>query len=270
MARHAEIAREAGKSCALHVRAMLDFKAMGSKVVDYGNNIRQVAKDNGVSDAFDFPGFVPAYIRPLVCEGKGPFRWVALSGDPEDIYKTDAKLKELFPQNQHVHRWLDMARERIAFQGLPARICWLGLCERHLAGLAFNEMVKSGELKAPIVIGRDHLDTGSVASPNRETEGMKDGTDAVSDWPLLNAMLNVAGGATWVSFHHGGGVGMGYSQHSGVVIVADGTDTAAARLGRVLWNDCGTGVMRHADAGYELAIKTAKEKGLKLPMIGAK
>jgi urocanate hydratase len=246
---------------------MLDFRALGSVVVDYGNNIRQVAKDNGLANAFDFPGFVPAYIRPLFCEGKGPFRWVALSGDPEDIYKTDAKIKELFPDNGHVHRWLDMARERISFQGLPARICWLGLGERHLAGLAFNDMVRSGELRAPIVIGRDHLDTGSVASPNRETEGMVDGTDAVSDWPLLNAMLNVAGGATWVSFHHGGGVGMGYSQHSGVVIVADGTDAAAARLARVLWNDCGTGVMRHADAGYELAKKTAKEKGLKLPMI---
>jgi len=266
--KHAELKAAAGKSCAVHVQAMLDFKAMGCAVVDYGNNIRQVAKDNGVTNAFDFPGFVPAYIRPLFCEGKGPFRWVALSGDPDDIYKTDAKIKELFPQNKHVHRWLDMARERISFQGLPARICWLGLGERHVAGLAFNEMVKTGELKAPIVIGRDHLDTGSVASPNRETESMMDGTDAVSDWPLLNAMLNVAGGATWVSFHHGGGVGMGYSQHAGVVIVADGTDAAAKRLERVLWNDCGTGVMRHADAGYELAKKTAKEKGLKLPMIG--
>ena len=266
-AKHDEIKVAAGKSCAAHVQAMLDFKALGCAVVDYGNNIRQVAKDNGVANAFDFPGFVPAYIRPLFCEGKGPFRWVALSGDPEDIYRTDAKIKELFPQDKHVHRWLDMARERISFQGLPARICWLGLGERHLAGLAFNEMVKSGELKAPIVIGRDHLDTGSVASPNRETESMMDGTDAVSDWPLLNAMLNVAGGATWVSFHHGGGVGMGYSQHSGVVIVADGTEQAASRLERVLWNDCGTGVMRHADAGYELARKTAKEKGLKLPMI---
>jgi urocanate hydratase len=265
--KHAELKAAAGKSCAVHVRAMLDFKTMGCAVVDYGNNIRQVAKDNGVANAFDFPGFVPAYIRPLFCEGKGPFRWVALSGDPEDIYKTDAKIKELFPQNKHVHRWLDMAKERISFQGLPARICWLGLGERHVAGLAFNEMVKTGELKAPIVIGRDHLDTGSVASPNRETESMMDGTDAVSDWPLLNAMLNVAGGATWVSFHHGGGVGMGYSQHAGVVIVADGTDAAAKRLQRVLWNDCGTGVMRHADAGYDLAKKTAKEKGLKLPMI---
>ncbi|MCL1908538.1 MAG: urocanate hydratase [Holophagaceae bacterium] len=267
--RHAEITSAAGKSCAVHVQAMLDFKAMGSAVVDYGNNIRQVAMDNGVADAFDFPGFVPAYIRPLFCEGKGPFRWVALSGDPEDIYKTDAKIKELFPNNKHVHRWLDMARQRISFQGLPSRICWLGLGERHLAGLAFNEMVRSGELKAPIVIGRDHLDTGSVASPNRETESMMDGTDAVSDWPLLNAMLNVAGGATWVSFHHGGGVGMGYSQHSGLVIVADGTDAAARRLALVLWNDCGTGVMRHADAGYELAIATAKKKGLNLPMLMA-
>ncbi|MBK8792432.1 MAG: urocanate hydratase [Holophaga sp.] len=265
--KHAELKAAAGKSCAVHVQAMLDFQTMGVPTVDYGNNIRQVAKDNGVANAFDFPGFVPAYIRPLFCEGKGPFRWVALSGDPEDIYKTDAKIKELFPENTHVHRWLDMARERIAFQGLPARICWLGLGERHIAGLAFNEMVKNGELKAPIVIGRDHLDTGSVASPNRETESMMDGTDAVSDWPLLNAMLNVAGGATWVSLHHGGGVGMGYSQHSGVVIVADGTEEAAKRLGRVLWNDCGTGVMRHADAGYEIAKATAKAKGLKLPML---
>jgi urocanate hydratase len=266
-AKHAEIVTAAGKSCAVHVQAMLDFKAMGSAVVDYGNNIRQAAKDNGVANAFDFPGFVPAYIRPLFCEGKGPFRWVALSGDPEDIYKTDARIKELFPDNKHVHRWLDMARERISFQGLPARICWLGLGERHLAGLAFNDMVKSGELKAPIVIGRDHLDTGSVASPNRETESMMDGTDAVSDWPLLNALLNVAGGATWVSFHHGGGVGMGYSQHAGMVIVADGTAAADERLARVLWNDCGSGVMRHADAGYESAKKTAREKGLKLPML---
>jgi len=266
-AKHAELKAAAGKSCAVHVQAMLDFQTLGCAVVDYGNNIRQVAKDNGVANAFAFPGFVPAYIRPLFCEGKGPFRWVALSGDPEDIYKTDAKIKELFPQNTHVHRWLDMARERIAFQGLPARICWLGLGERHIAGLAFNEMVRKGELKAPIVIGRDHLDTGSVASPNRETESMMDGTDAVSDWPLLNAMLNVAGGATWVSLHHGGGVGMGYSQHSGVVIVADGTEAAAKRLERVLWNDCGSGVMRHADAGYEIAKKTAKAKDLKLPMI---
>ncbi len=257
----------AATSCAVHVRAMLDFQSMGIPTVDYGNNIRQVAFDEGVQNAFDFPGFVPAYIRPLFCEGKGPFRWVALSGDPEDIYKTDAKIKELFPDNHHTHRWLDMARERIAFQGLPARICWLGLGERHRAGLAFNAMVKNGELKAPIVIGRDHLDTGSVASPNRETESMKDGTDAVSDWPLLNALLNTAGGATWVSLHHGGGVGMGYSQHSGMVIVADGTDAAAERLARVLVNDCGSGVMRHADAGYELAIATAKKQGLNLPMV---
>ena len=264
---HARLKDAAAKSCAIHVRAILDFKALGSYAVDYGNNIRQVAKDEGVEDAFAFPGFVPAYIRPQFCEGRGPFRWVALSGDPEDIYKTDAKIKELFPQHARVHRWLDMARERIAFQGLPARICWLGLGERHLAGLAFNEMVRSGELKAPIVIGRDHLDTGSVASPNRETEAMRDGTDAVSDWPLLNAMLNTAGGATWVSLHHGGGVGMGYSQHSGVVIVADGTDAAAKRLARVLVNDSGSGVMRHADAGYESAIDTAKRNGLNLPMI---
>ena len=264
---HTRLKAAAAKSCAIHVRAILDFKAMGSYAVDYGNNIRQVAKDEGVEDAFAFPGFVPAYIRPQFCEGRGPFRWVALSGDPEDIYKTDAKIKELFPQHARVHRWLDMARERIAFQGLPARICWLGLGERHLAGLAFNEMVRTGELKAPIVIGRDHLDTGSVASPNRETEAMRDGTDAVSDWPLLNAMLNTAGGATWVSLHHGGGVGMGYSQHSGVVIVADGTEAAARRLARVLVNDSGSGVMRHADAGYESAIDTAKRNGLNLPMI---
>ena len=265
--KHAELEKAAAQSCAVHVQAMLDLQAMGVYAVDYGNNIRQVAFDEGVKNAFDFPGFVPAYIRPLFCQGKGPFRWVALSGDPEDIYKTDAKIKELFPDNHHVHRWLDMARERIQFQGLPARICWLGLGERHLAGLAFNEMVKNGELKGPIVIGRDHLDTGSVASPNRETESMRDGTDAVSDWPLLNALLNTAGGATWVSLHHGGGVGMGYSQHSGMVIVADGTDAAAARLARVLVNDCGSGVMRHADAGYELAIETAKKFGLKLPMV---
>ncbi|WP_374497102.1 urocanate hydratase [Vogesella indigofera] len=264
---HARLTDEAAQSCAVHVQAMLDFQAMGIPTVDYGNNIRQVAFDKGVKNAFDFPGFVPAYIRPLFCEGKGPFRWVALSGDPEDIYKTDAKIKELFPDNKHTHRWLDMARERISFQGLPARICWLGLGERHIAGLAFNEMVKNGELKAPIVIGRDHLDTGSVASPNRETESMRDGTDAVSDWPLLNALLNTAGGASWVSLHHGGGVGMGYSQHSGMVIVADGTDAAAERLARVLVNDCGSGVMRHADAGYEQAIAAAKRFGLKLPMI---
>ena len=267
-ARHRALTAAAAESCAVHVRAMLDFQAMGVPTVDYGNNIRQVAFDRGVKNAFDFPGFVPAYIRPLFCEGKGPFRWVALSGDPEDIFKTDAKIKELFPANKHTHRWLDMARERIAFQGLPARICWLGLGERHRAGLAFNEMVRTGELKAPIVIGRDHLDTGSVASPNRETEAMKDGTDAVSDWPLLNALLNASGGATWVSLHHGGGVGMGYSQHAGMVIVADGTDAAAERLARVLVNDCGSGVMRHADAGYELAIATAKRQGLNLPMIG--
>ena len=264
---HAALTAAAARSCVLHVQAMLDFQAMGVPTVDYGNNIRQVAFDEGLADAFDFPGFVPAYIRPLFCEGKGPFRWVALSGDPEDIYKTDAKIKELFPDNRHTHRWLDMARERIAFQGLPARICWLGLGERHKAGLAFNEMVKSGELKAPIVIGRDHLDTGSVASPNRETESMKDGTDAVSDWPLLNALLNTAGGATWVSLHHGGGVGMGYSQHAGMVIVADGTDEAAKRLGNVLWNDPASGVMRHADAGYDIAVATAKKHKLNLPMI---
>jgi len=265
---HASLRDAAARSCAVHVRAMLDFLRMGVAVVDYGNNIRQVALDQGVKDAFDFPGFVPAYIRPLFCEGKGPFRWVALSGDPEDIYRTDAKLKELFPQHAHVHRWLDMARERIAFQGLPARICWLGLGERHLAGLAFNEMVRKGEVKAPIVIGRDHLDSGSVASPNRETEGMRDGSDAVSDWPLLNALLSTAGGATWVSIHHGGGVGMGYSQHAGVVIVCDGTDAAAKRIERVLWNDPATGVMRHADAGYELAQRCAREHGLNLPMSG--
>jgi len=264
---HARLKAAAAASCKQHVQAILDFKELGSYAVDYGNNIRQVAFDDGLQNAFDFPGFVPAYIRPQFCEGRGPFRWVALSGDPEDIYKTDAKIKELFPHHAQVHRWLDMARERIAFQGLPARICWLGLGERHLAGLAFNEMVRTGELKAPIVIGRDHLDTGSVASPNRETESMRDGTDAVSDWPLLNAMLNTAGGATWVSLHHGGGVGMGYSQHSGVVIVADGTDAAAKRLARVLVNDSGSGVMRHADAGYESAIETAKRQGLNLPMI---
>ena len=264
---HAKLTQEAAKSCAIHVQAMLDLQKMGVPATDYGNNIRQVAFDAGVKNAFDFPGFVPAYIRPLFCQGKGPFRWAALSGDPEDIYKTDQKIKELFPENTHVHNWLDMAKERIHFQGLPARICWLGLGERDKAGLAFNEMVKNGELKAPIVIGRDHLDTGSVASPNRETESMKDGTDAVSDWALLNGMLNVAGGATWVSLHHGGGVGMGYSQHSGMVIVADGTEAAAKRLANVLVNDCGSGVMRHADAGYELAIETAKNYGLNLPMV---
>ena len=256
---HALLRQAAATSCAVHVQAMLDFQAMGVPTVDYGNNIRQVALDQGVKNAFDFPGFVPAYVRPLFCRGKGPFRWVALSGDPEDIRKTDARMKQLFPQDAHLHRWLDMAGERIAFQGLPARICWLGLGERHRAGLAFNEMVKSGELKAPIVIGRDHLDSGSVASPNRETEAMRDGSDAVSDWPLLNALLNTASGATWVSLHHGGGVGMGYSQHSGVVIVADGSDAAAKRLERVLWNDPGTGVMRHADAGYPEALECAKK-----------
>lgn len=265
--KHAELIAQAQKSCAVHVQAMLDFHDMGVPAVDYGNNIRQVAHDEGISNAFDFPGFVPAYIRPLFCEGKGPFRWVALSGDPEDIYKTDAKVKELFPENKSVQRWLELARDRIAFQGLPSRICWLGLGERHLAGLAFNEMVRTGELKAPIVIGRDHLDTGSVASPNRETEAMRDGTDAVSDWPLLNALLNTAGGASWVSFHHGGGVGMGYSQHAGMVIVADGSKAAARRLERVLINDCGSGVMRHADAGYEAAIDCAKRFGLNLPMV---
>ena len=265
----AALREAAAKSCAQHVQAMIDFADMGIPTVDYGNNIRQVAFDQGVRRAFDFPGFVPAYIRPLFCRGVGPFRWVALSGDPEDIRKTDAKMKELFPGDAHLHRWLDMAGERIAFQGLPARICWIGLGERHRAGLAFNEMVKSGELKAPIVIGRDHLDSGSVASPNRETESMMDGSDAVSDWPLLNALLNTAGGATWVSLHHGGGVGMGYSQHSGVVIVCDGTDAAAKRIERVLWNDPATGVMRHADAGYEIAKQSAREWGLNLPMLAA-
>jgi urocanate hydratase len=266
-AQHARLKDAAGESCAAHVRAMLAFHAMGIPVVDYGNNLRQVAQDYGVADAFAYPGFVPAYIRPLFCRGVGPFRWVALSGDPEDIRKTDAKMKALFPDDPHLHRWLDMAGERISFQGLPARICWIGLGERHLAGLAFNEMVRSGELKAPIVIGRDHLDSGSVASPNRETEAMKDGSDAVSDWPLLNALLNTASGATWVSLHHGGGVGMGYSQHAGVVIVCDGTPEAARRIERVLWNDPATGVMRHADAGYEIAQRCAREHGLKLPML---
>ena len=249
-----------------HVRAMLALHSRGIPTVDYGNNIRQVAKDEGVEDAFAFPGFVPAYIRPLFCEGKGPFRWVALSGDPEDIYRTDAKVKSLFPEDAHLHRWLDMARERIRFQGLPARICWLGLGQRHRAGLAFNEMVAKGELKAPIVVGRDHLDTGSVASPNRETEAMKDGSDAVSDWPLLNALLSTSGGATWVSIHHGGGVGMGYSQHAGVVIVCDGTPEAAKRIERVLWNDPALGVVRHADAGYEKAQAVAKGSGLDIPL----
>ena len=256
----------AKKSMRVHVEAMLAFRQMGVPTFDYGNNIRQMAFDEGCTNAFDFPGFVPAYVRPLFCRGVGPFRWVALSGDPEDIYKTDAKVKELIPDDAALHRWLDMARERISFQGLPARICWVGLGLRDKLGLAFNEMVRNGELKAPIVIGRDHLDSGSVASPNRETEAMKDGSDAVSDWPLLNAMLNVAGGATWVSIHHGGGVGMGYSQHSGVVIVCDGSEAADKRIARVLWNDPGTGVMRHADAGYEIAKQCAKEQGLKLPM----
>jgi len=261
------VAKAAKASMAVHVRAMLDFQAAGVPTTDYGNNIRQVAKDAGVENAFDFPGFVPAYIRPLFCRGVGPFRWAALSGDPEDIYKTDAKVKELLPDNAHLHKWLDMAREKIQFQGLPARICWVGLGDRHRLGLAFNEMVAKGELKAPVVIGRDHLDSGSVASPNRETEAMKDGSDAVSDWPLLNALLNTASGATWVSLHHGGGVGMGFSQHSGMVIVADGTAQAAKRLERVLWNDPATGVMRHADAGYDIARDCAREKGLDLPGI---
>ena len=263
-----ERVRDAAKqSMRVHVEAMLAFQQMGVPTFDYGNNIRQMAFDQGLKNAFDFPGFVPAYVRPLFCRGVGPFRWVALSGDPEDIYKTDAKVKELIPDDAHLHRWLDMARERISFQGLPARICWVGLGLRHKLGLAFNEMVRNGELKAPVVIGRDHLDSGSVASPNRETEAMKDGSDAVSDWPLLNAMLNVAGGATWVSLHHGGGVGMGYSQHSGVVIVCDGSEEADKRIARVLWNDPGTGVMRHADAGYDIAVQCAKEQGLKLPMV---
>jgi len=262
------VVKAAKQSMAVQVRAMLDFHKQGIPVLDYGNNIRQMAKEEGVDNAFDFPGFVPAYIRPLFCRGIGPFRWAALSGDPEDIYKTDAKVKELIPDNPHLHNWLDMARERIKFQGLPARICWVGLGERDKLGLAFNEMVAKGELKAPIVIGRDHLDSGSVASPNRETEAMKDGSDAVSDWPLLNALLNCASGATWVSLHHGGGVGMGFSQHSGMVICCDGTPDAARRIKRVLTNDPGTGVMRHADAGYDIAIECAKEQGLNLPMLG--
>jgi urocanate hydratase len=260
------VSAAAKKSMAVHVQAMLDLQARGAATLDYGNNIRQVAFDEGVKNAFDFPGFVPAYVRPLFCKGIGPFRWVALSGDPEDIYRTDAKVKELIPDDAHLHNWLDMARERIAFQGLPARICWVGLGQRERLGLAFNEMVERGEVKAPIVIGRDHLDSGSVASPNRETEAMKDGSDAVSDWPLLNALLNTASGATWVSLHHGGGVGMGYSQHAGVVIVCDGTDASAKRIERVLWNDPATGVMRHADAGYESAQACAREQGLHLPM----
>ena len=262
-----EVEAAARASMATHVRAMLAFEEMGVPTFDYGNNIRQVAQDAGVANAFAFPGFVPAYIRPLFCRGIGPFRWAALSGNPEDIWKTDAKVKALLPGNHHLHHWLDMARERIAFQGLPARICWVGLGDRHRLALAFNEMVASGELEAPIVIGRDHLDSGSVASPNRETEAMMDGSDAVSDWPLLNALLNAASGATWVSLHHGGGVGMGYSQHSGMVIVADGTPEAAKRLERVLWNDPATGVMRHADAGYEIAKTCAGEMGLDLPGI---
>ena len=261
------VEREARASMKTHVAAMVDFWNQGIPTLDYGNNIRQVAKEEGLDNAFAFPGFVPAYIRPLFCRGVGPFRWVALSGSPEDIYKTDAKVKELIPDDKHLHKWLDMARDRIEFQGLPARICWVGLGQRHRLGLAFNEMVKSGELEAPVVIGRDHLDSGSVASPNRETEAMKDGSDAVSDWPLLNALLNCASGATWVSLHHGGGVGMGFSQHSGMVICADGTDDAARRLERVLWNDPATGVMRHADAGYETAIECAREQGLNLPGI---
>ncbi|MEH6479798.1 MULTISPECIES: urocanate hydratase [Pseudoalteromonas] len=261
------VVKAAKQSMAVQVRAMLALQKAGAATTDYGNNIRQMAFDEGVTNAFDFPGFVPAYIRPLFCEGIGPFRWVALSGDPEDIYKTDAKVKELIPDDAHLHNWLDMARERIQFQGLPARICWVGLKDRARLALAFNEMVKNGELKAPIVIGRDHLDSGSVASPNRETESMKDGSDAVSDWPLLNALLNTASGATWVSLHHGGGVGMGFSQHSGVVIVADGTDEAKERIARVLWNDPATGVMRHADAGYDIAKNCAKEQNLDLPML---
>jgi len=261
----AAVEAAARQSCAIHVQAMLDFQAAGVPVTDYGNNIRQVVYDQGVTDAFNFPGFVPAYIRPLFCRGIGPFRWAALTGDPDDIRKTDAAMKRLFPDNAGLHRWLDMADERIAFQGLPARICWIGLGDRHRAGLMFNDMVALGELSGPIVIGRDHLDSGSVASPNRETEAMMDGSDAVSDWPLLNALLNTASGASWVSIHHGGGVGMGYSQHSGVVIVADGTPEAARRLERVLWNDPATGVMRHADAGYEIAREAARQHGLNLP-----
>ena len=259
--------KAAKQSIAKHVQAMLDFQEMGVPTFDYGNNIRQMAKDEGVANAFDFPGFVPAYIRPLFCRGIGPFRWAALSGDGQDIFKTDAKVKELIAGDKHLHNWLDMAKERISFQGLPARICWVGLGQRARLGLAFNEMVRKGELSAPIVIGRDHLDSGSVASPHRETEAMRDGSDAVSDWPLLNALLNTAGGATWVSLHHGGGVGMGYSQHAGMVIVCDGSKEADERLARVLTNDPGTGVMRHADAGYDLAVECAKEQGLKLPMI---
>jgi urocanate hydratase len=261
------VEKAARASMKIQVAAMVDFWKAGVPTLDYGNNIRQVALEEGLTNAFDFPGFVPAYIRPLFCRGVGPFRWAALSGDPEDIYKTDQKVKELLPEDRHLHNWLDMARDRIAFQGLPARICWVGLGVRHKLGLAFNEMVRDGSLKAPIVIGRDHLDAGSVASPNRETEAMIDGSDAVSDWPLLNALLNTASGATWVSLHHGGGVGMGFSQHSGMVICADGTDDAARRIGRVLWNDPATGVMRHADAGYQTARSCAREHGLNLPGI---
>ena len=261
------VAAAASESMAVHVRAMLEFHDAGIPTFDYGNNIRQVAKDRGVGNAFDFPGFVPAYVRPLFCRGVGPFRWVALSGDPEDIYKTDRKVKELIPDDAHLHAWLDAARERIQFQGLPARICWVGLGQRDKLGLAFNAMVRTGELSAPVAIGRDHLDSGSVASPNRETEAMRDGSDAVSDWPLLNAMLNTASGATWVSFHHGGGVGMGYAQHAGLVIVCDGTEDADRRIARVLWNDPASGVMRHADAGYEAAIECARDNDLELPMI---
>jgi len=263
------VAAAARASMAVHVRAMLEFHKAGIPTFDYGNNIRQEALNEGVDDAFDFPGFVPAFVRPLFCRGIGPFRWVALSGDPEDIYRTDSKVKELIPGNAHLHTWLDAARERIHFQGLPSRICWVGLGERHRLGLAFNKMVRDGELKAPVVIGRDHLDSGSVASPNRETEAMRDGSDAVSDWPLLNALLSTASGATWVSLHHGGGVGMGYSQHAGLVIVCDGSEAADKRIERVLWNDPASGVMRHADAGYEEAIDCAREHGLHLPMLGS-
>ncbi len=263
------VEQAAKRSMAAQVEAMLAFHRMDIPVLDYGNNLRQMAKDVGVTDAFDYPGFVPAYVRPLFCRGKGPFRWAALSGDPDDIWRTDAKVKELIPDDALLHNWLDMARERIKFQGLPARICWLGLGQRHRIGLAFNELVRSGEVSAPIVIGRDHMDSGSVASPNRETEGMLDGSDAVADWALLNALLNTASGATWVSIHHGGGVGIGYSQHAGMVALADGTDDAARRLERVLWNDPASGVMRHADAGYDIAIDCARDNGLNLPMLRA-
>jgi urocanate hydratase len=263
------VERAARQSMAEHVRAMLQFHKLGVPTVDYGNNIRQMALEEGVANAFDFPGFVPAYIRPLFCRGVGPFRWAALSGDPEDIYKTDEKVKELLPENRHLHHWLDMARQRITFQGLPARICWVGLGDRHRLGLAFNEMVARGEVKAPIVIGRDHLDSGSVASPNRETESMRDGSDAVADWPLLNALMNCASGATWVSIHNGGGVGIGFSQHAGMVIVCDGTPESARRIERVLWNDPATGVIRHADAGYEAALDCAREFHLKMPSVTA-